>query len=91
MARKELPGNLHYQDPNPDIESLQDGRLCVVSKNMPFCGRFVAVNSFGFGGTNVHAVFRVPRDEYEYKDSFASCIRLCTHASRTEEVSNCSF
>lgn len=51
-----LPANLHYKQPNPNIPGLLDGRLKVVSKNTPWAGGLVAINSFGFGGTNVHSV-----------------------------------
>jgi len=57
---KVLPSNLHYKTPNSNIPALQDGRLKVVSKNTPWSGGLVALNSFGFGGTNVHSVINTP-------------------------------
>ncbi|KAG7154441.1 Fatty acid synthase-like [Homarus americanus] len=58
MQRKELPGNLHFSTPNPDIPPLVDGRIKVVSENTPWSGGFAAVNSFGFGGANVHVLLQ---------------------------------
>lgn len=58
MQRKELPGNLHFSTPNPEIPALVDGRIKVVSKNTPWPGGYAAVNSFGFGGANVHVLLR---------------------------------
>ncbi|XP_063877296.1 fatty acid synthase-like isoform X1 [Scylla paramamosain] len=60
MQRKELPGNLHFSTPNPEIPALVDGRIKVVSKNTPWPGGYAAVNSFGFGGANVHVLLRSP-------------------------------
>lgn len=62
MQRKELPGNLHFSSPNPNIPPLLDGRIKVVSKNTPWSGGYAAVNSFGFGGANVHVLLRSPED-----------------------------
>lgn len=53
-----IPQNLHFKSPNTDIPGLLDGRLKVVSQNMPWKGGVVAVNSFGFGGANAHIVLR---------------------------------
>jgi acyl transferase domain-containing protein len=49
-----MPANLHYESPNPDIPGLVDGRLQVVTDRTPLHGGLMAVNSFGFGGSNVH-------------------------------------
>lgn len=53
-----IPSNLHFKKPNPDIPALNDGRLQVVNKNWPWNGGYVAVNSFGFGGANVHVLLK---------------------------------
>ncbi|XP_065211282.1 fatty acid synthase-like [Planococcus citri] len=51
-----LPPNLHYNVPNPDIPALLDGRLKVITEPTPWDGGLVAVNSFGVGGANGHAL-----------------------------------
>lgn len=48
--------NIHYNTPNPDIPALQDGRIEVVTKPTPVKGRYVGINSFGFGGSNAHII-----------------------------------
>lgn len=53
--------NLHYSDPNPDIPALKDGRVQVVDQPIPVQGGIVGINSFGFGGSNVHVILR-PND-----------------------------
>ncbi|XP_054286913.1 fatty acid synthase-like [Macrosteles quadrilineatus] len=58
MEAGQIPQNLHFKNPNPDIPALNDGRLQVVNKNWPWNGGYVAVNSFGFGGANAHLLLR---------------------------------
>ncbi|KAM4525814.1 fatty acid synthase [Fundulus diaphanus] len=50
--------NLHFKDPNPDIPALSDGRVRVVDRPIPVRGGIVGINSFGFGGSNVHVILR---------------------------------
>ena len=58
MEELVIPPNLHYHTPNPDIPGLTDGRLQVVTECTQWRGGLVAQNSFGFGGANVHTVYR---------------------------------
>jgi acyl transferase domain-containing protein/acyl carrier protein len=60
IHRREIPGNLHFQKPNPKIPFQKLG-LKVVAKLQawPNTGKRPAVacvNSFGFGGTNAHVI-----------------------------------
>ncbi|KAL4648124.1 fatty acid synthase [Arapaima gigas] len=50
--------NIHFQNPNPDIPAFLDGRVHVVSEPLPVKGGIVGINSFGFGGSNVHVILR---------------------------------
>ncbi|VTJ57756.1 Hypothetical predicted protein [Marmota monax] len=50
--------NLHFHNPNPEIPALQDGRLQVVDQPLPIRGGIVGINSFGFGGSNVHVILQ---------------------------------
>ncbi|MET0136385.1 MAG: SDR family NAD(P)-dependent oxidoreductase [Kibdelosporangium sp.] len=54
-----IPPNLHFQRPNPEIP-FDRIPLCVPTELVAFPGREGArragVNSFGFGGTNAHAI-----------------------------------
>ncbi|CAN8002218.1 unnamed protein product [Ixodes hexagonus] len=56
METGTIPGNLHFNEANPNIPSLHDGSIKVVDRNTPFKGGLVGVNSFGFGGANVHTI-----------------------------------
>lgn len=56
-----LPASLHFETPNPNIP-FDELNLAVAGKAVPLprngALRYAGVNSFGFGGTNVHAVLR---------------------------------
>ncbi|XP_066519867.1 fatty acid synthase [Hoplias malabaricus] len=52
--------NIHFHSPNPDIPALTDGRVRVVTEPIPVQGGIVGINSFGFGGSNVHVILRPP-------------------------------
>ncbi|CAG7733517.1 unnamed protein product [Allacma fusca] len=80
-----LPGNLHYVTPNPEIPSLHDGRVQVVVKNQPFNAKYVALNSMGFGGTNVHTLLRMtPKEELTLWNPPIPIILTCS--GRTQEA-----
>ncbi|XP_063979711.1 fatty acid synthase [Diachasmimorpha longicaudata] len=53
-----IPPNLHFNNPNPDLTALIEGKIRVVDKPLPWNGGLVAVNSFGFGGANAHVILR---------------------------------
>ncbi|XP_077526205.1 fatty acid synthase-like [Haemaphysalis longicornis] len=56
METGTIAANLHYNEANPNIPSLIDGRIEVVDRPKPFEGGLVGINSFGFGGANVHTI-----------------------------------
>lgn len=64
MEEKSIPANLHFSKPNPEIPGLADGRLQVVTSPMELPrGSLVGINSFGFGGANVHVIVKGPKEE----------------------------
>lgn len=91
IRRRELPGNLHFESPNPEIPALLDQRLKVVDRNMEFNHGLLAINSFGFGGVNGHLLLKpnfAPSDaQFWSKDlnEISQTPRLLTFSSRTEE------
>ena len=56
-----LPKNLHFNEPNPNILSLKDGRLQAVTTNTPWQGGIVGISAFGFGGAISHAIVKTPK------------------------------
>src|SRR5690606_26087452 len=61
LKHGEIPANLHFQSPNPQID-FQDLKLEVVTSHRPWPEnsgpRLACLNSFGFGGTNAHAILQ---------------------------------
>ncbi|MBS4097055.1 MAG: SDR family NAD(P)-dependent oxidoreductase [Sulfuricella sp.] len=57
LHHRQIPPNIHFETPNPNIR-FDEWKLRVVTDIEPFppsgVPRYVGVNSFGFGGTNVH-------------------------------------
>lgn len=82
-----IPPNLHYKEPREGVEALADGRLKVVTEPTKLDGTLIAINSFGFGGGNAHALFEahhkkkinhgIPKDKLP---------RLVAWSGRTEEA-----
>ncbi|XP_014669962.1 PREDICTED: fatty acid synthase-like, partial [Priapulus caudatus] len=84
MEEGAVPGNLHYNEPNPDIPGLINGKLQVVTSSMPLPrGSFIGINSFGFGGANVHVILKGPNNVRPQMMSDEA--QLVTVAGRTPE------
>ncbi|MDA2804777.1 type I polyketide synthase [Nocardiopsis suaedae] len=67
LKHRRIPGQLHFNEPNPDIPFEELGLRVQTrpgewpAKDGPRCA---GVNSFGFGGTNAHAVLQeAPAEE----------------------------
>ncbi|XP_013778686.1 fatty acid synthase-like [Limulus polyphemus] len=95
METGKIPANLHFFSPNPNIPALVDGRLKVVDDNLTLPKGLIAINSFGFGGANVHAVlepYRPPSNlAIENSKSKETIPYLVTFCGRTEESVNIVF
>ncbi len=72
LKHREIPANLHFNTPNPKID-FEGWRLSVVDQPVPLPEReqplVFGVNSFGFGGTNGHAVIQEYRAANKTGDS----------------------
>ncbi len=93
FERGVIPANLHMQKPNHRIEGLLNGMLKPVNTNTPYTGRYAALNCFGFGGVNVHAVVEKHHDtELKMEGSEANlpaeqCLpRLVTFCGRNQAM-----
>nr|XP_023019448.1 fatty acid synthase-like [Leptinotarsa decemlineata] len=53
-----IPANLHTGNIDNKLPGISEKKLQVITKNMPWNGGVVGVNSFGFGGANVHVVLK---------------------------------
>ena len=84
MEENVIPANLHYKSPNKDIPGLLNGQMQIVSNNTDWKGGIVGLNSFGFGGTNVHAMLK-SHDKPRTRRSGCEKPRLFVYGSRTQE------
>jgi len=77
LKHGKIPPNLHFEKPNPRIDFKQlKIRVPIKLEAAPASGKkmLAGINSFGFGGTNAHAILR-PADEYERTRSSVSLNR----------------
>ena len=58
FQRKQIPPNIHLKTYNPNINAVKNGQLVSVTEKEDFDGQLIALNCFGFGGCNVHAVIQ---------------------------------
>src|SRR5262245_16078719 len=66
LQHRQIPKTLHFENPNPQVD-FDDLRLKVAQGLQPWPETHgqpprAAVNSFGFGGTNGHAILEAPPD-----------------------------
>uniref|UniRef100_A0A250Y8F2 Fatty acid synthase n=1 Tax=Castor canadensis TaxID=51338 RepID=A0A250Y8F2_CASCN len=78
--------NLHYHSPNPEIPALSDGRLQVVDQPLPIRGGNVGINSFGFGGSNVHVILQPNTQPPPAPAPHGTLPRLLRASGRTAEA-----
>lgn len=84
-----IPANLHLNSINPDIEPLVKGLMKPVTENTQYKGGYVGINSFGFGGANVHVILK--SHEKEKSQESLDVVpqhypRLVTMCGRTEDA-----
>lgn len=53
-----IPPNINLNRPRKDVQALTEGRIEVVTQPTPLDGEYVGINSFGFGGANVHVLLK---------------------------------
>uniref|UniRef100_A0A182XBL3 Fatty acid synthase n=1 Tax=Anopheles quadriannulatus TaxID=34691 RepID=A0A182XBL3_ANOQN len=82
-----IPPNINFREIRRDIPSLVEGRLKVVSETEPLDGPLIAVNSFGFGGANAHALlYGNTKEKVNHGLPTDNLPRLITWSGRTEEA-----
>ena len=80
---------MHLNSINPDIEPLVKGLMKPVTVNTEYRGGYVGINSFGFGGANVHIILKSHEketNEESFKVVPQDYPRLVTMCGRTEQA-----
>lgn len=84
--------NINFEEIRKEVPALAEGRLKVCTEATPLPGNLVAVNSFGFGGANAHALLaRYEKAKINKGIPEDSTPRLIQWAGRTEEAVNKIF
>lgn len=92
FENQKFPPNINLNNPRADIEALAEGRIKIATEIEPLEGEYIAMNSFGLGGANAHALLRgntkakinfgIPDDDFG---------RMIFWSGRTEAAVNAIF
>lgn len=92
FEKRLIAPNINYVKNRAGIKSLEENRLKVVSEVQPLEGPLIAVNSFGFGGANAHALIRASAKEKVNNGAPKDDLpRLVNWSGRTEEACETVF
>lgn len=79
--------NIHFERVRSTIPALTERRMIVCDERTPFDSDHIAINSFGFGGANAHALFsRNPKVKVNNGLPADDLPRLVNWSGRTEEA-----
>ncbi|XP_063235485.1 fatty acid synthase-like [Bacillus rossius redtenbacheri] len=84
MERSSLPPNLHFRRADRGVPALLDGRLKVVEEVTSWSGRLAGINSFGYGGSNVHVLLE-RNEKSKDKEPAVGATRIAVFSGRTEQ------
>lgn len=87
FERGKVAPNINFTQPKPTIKALMDGRLKVCTEPTTLDGNLVAINSFGFGGANAHALLSRHKKQ-KFKNGLAEdkLPRIMNWSGRTEDA-----
>lgn len=89
FENQKIPPNINYYEPRADCPAIVEGRLQVVADAQPLTGPLISMNSFGFGGGNVHALFRGnTKEKINHGIPTDKLPRIVAWSGRTEEAVN---
>lgn len=93
FKHKQIPANLHFKSSNLNIPELQNDLIKPVIENTPYQDGIIAINSFGFGGVNVHVLLKPHRKESNPNTEYiiGNIPRIILATGRTEYSVNYIF
>lgn len=82
MEAETIPATLQYEKPNPEIASLVNGKIEIVTDNRKWDGKYAAVNAIGLDSYYGHVLLKSnSKRKHERLDDLP---RLVLASTRTE-------
>jgi fatty acid synthase, animal type len=92
LENQRIPPNINLEELRKDIPALVEGRIEVVTEETTYINPYVALNSFGLGGANVHAVLKGnEKAKFNGGAPSDSLERLVCWSGRTENALHAVF
>ncbi len=90
LKHRIIPPNIHFKKGNPNI-AFDDLKLKVPTESIDWpsengAPRYGGVNSFGFGGSNVHIVLEDHKGGNEQKTNDKKGLQICTLSARNNDA-----
>jgi fatty acid synthase, animal type len=87
FENKMIPPNINFTEPRFDIPALVSGRLKVVTESEKLPNSLIAMNSFGLGGSNAHALFQAhDKEKINFGIPADNLPRLVVWSGRSEKA-----
>lgn len=92
LENGKFPPNINLAAPRSDVSAFAEGRIKVATEVVNLQSRFIAMNSFGLGGGNAHALFLGnSKEKLNRGQSNDDLGRLVLWSGRTEAAINAIF
>lgn len=92
LDNRKFPPNINLKAPRSDVAAFSEGRIKVATEVEELQGNLIAMNSFGLGGGNAHALFRGnTREKINHGIPGDDLGRMVFWSGRTEEAINAIF
>lgn len=92
LENKKFPPNINIKNPRSDVTAFTENRIKVAMETENLDSDFIAMNSFGLGGGNAHALFRGnSKEKINFGIPIDSLDRLVCWSGRTEAAVNTIF
>lgn len=92
LESKKFPPNINLKSLRSDVSAFAEGRIKVATECVDLQSRFIAMNSFGLGGGNAHALFcGNSKEKLNRGRPDDNLGRIVLWSGRTEEAINAIF
>ncbi|KAG5678935.1 hypothetical protein PVAND_008554 [Polypedilum vanderplanki] len=85
-----IPPNINLNKLREDIPAFAEGRIEVATDAVPLTSEYISMNSFGFGGYNVHLLFK-RNSKQKIITNIGNIERMVLWSGRTEDAVHAIF